>query len=58
MMETQNSVLGGVMNIRCIAARTIFGLLEKIAPLGAQGGRLSGCLLTAFGAWIMGRGPW
>jgi len=33
-------------------------LLEKIAPLGAQGGRLSGCLLTAFGVWMVVRGTW
>jgi predicted metal-binding membrane protein len=32
-----------------IAALTIFVLLEKIAPLGAQGGQLSGWLIIALG---------
>ncbi len=48
--------VGGVMNLWCIAALTIFVLLEKLAPFGAQGGRLSGGVLTAFGLWIMIRG--
>lgn len=43
--------VGGVMNLWCIAALTIFVLLEKIAPLGVQGGRLSGVLIFAAGAW-------
>jgi predicted metal-binding membrane protein len=42
---------GGVMNLWWIAAITIFVLLEKLAPLGGQGGRLSGVLVTLFGAW-------
>jgi predicted metal-binding membrane protein len=41
--------VGGVMNLWWIAALTIFVLLEKIAPYGAQGGRLSGLLLAALG---------
>jgi len=41
--------VGGVMNLWWIAALTIFVLLEKVAPLGAQGGRLSGILLVAMG---------
>jgi predicted metal-binding membrane protein len=41
--------VGGVMNIYVIAAITLFVLLEKTAPLGAQGGRLSGGLLMALG---------
>lgn len=41
--------VGGVMNLWWIAALTVFVLLEKIAPLGAQGGRLSGWLFMAFG---------
>lgn len=45
--------VGGVMNLWCIVALTIFVLLEKIAPLGAQGGRLSGVLLTALGLWVV-----
>ena len=44
--------VGGVMNIWCIAALTVFVLLEKIAPLGAQGGRLSGVLLLGLGGWM------
>ena len=43
--------VGGVMNLWCIAALTIFVLLEKLAPLGVQGGRLSGILIFAFGSW-------
>ena len=42
---------GGVMNLWCIGALTVFVLLEKLAPYGAQGGRLSGLLLLAFGLW-------
>lgn len=43
--------VGGVMNLLWIAAITVFVLLEKIAPAGAQGGRLSGALLIAAGLW-------
>jgi predicted metal-binding membrane protein len=45
--------VGGVMNLWCILALTVFVLLEKVAPRGAQGGRLSGVLLFATGIWIM-----
>jgi predicted metal-binding membrane protein len=45
---------GGVMNLWCIAALTVFVMLEKLAPYGAQGGRLSGFLLLAAGAWWLG----
>jgi predicted metal-binding membrane protein len=48
--------VGGVMNLWCIAALTIFVLLEKVAPLGVQGGRLSGVLLAALGLWSLLRG--
>lgn len=44
---------GGVMNLTWIAAITIFVLLEKLAPFGAQGGRLSGALLMLGGAWLL-----
>jgi predicted metal-binding membrane protein len=44
--------VGGVMNLWWIAALTIFVLLEKAAPLGAQGGRLSGVLLIGMGLWV------
>jgi len=43
--------VGGVMNLWWIAALTAFVLLEKLAPLGAQGGRLSGLLMAALGLW-------
>jgi len=42
---------GGIMNLWVIAALTLFVLLEKLAPRGAQGGRLSGVLLIALGLW-------
>jgi predicted metal-binding membrane protein len=41
--------VGGVMNLWWIGALTVFVLLEKLAPLGAQGGRLSGVLIVALG---------
>ena len=44
---------GGVMNLLWIAAITIFVLLEKLAPFGVQGGRLSGALLVAAGLWVL-----
>jgi predicted metal-binding membrane protein len=48
--------VGGVMNLWWIAALTIFVLLEKLAPLGVQGGRLSGVILLAMGLWTVIRG--
>jgi predicted metal-binding membrane protein len=48
--------VGGVMNLWWIAALTVFVLIEKIAPLGAQGGRLSGVLIFGFGVWTLVRG--
>ena len=39
------------VGLLAIAALTIFVLLEKVAPLGVQGGRLSGVLLFGYGAW-------
>jgi predicted metal-binding membrane protein len=47
--------VGGVMNLWWIAALTVFVLLEKLAPMGVQGGRLSGLLIVAFGVWTMMR---
>jgi predicted metal-binding membrane protein len=47
--------VGGVMNLWCIIALTIFVLLEKIAPRGVQGGRLSGVLIVAMGVWMVAR---
>ena len=45
--------VGGVMNLYCIAALTAFVLLEKLAPYGVQGGRLSGILLLLAGTAVM-----
>lgn len=47
--------VGGVMNLWWITGLTLFVLLEKIAPFGEQGGRISGALLCALGAWMMVR---
>jgi predicted metal-binding membrane protein len=44
------------MNLWWIAALTVFVLLEKVAPHGAQGGRLSGLLLAGMGLWSLARG--
>jgi predicted metal-binding membrane protein len=44
---------GGVMSLTWIAAITIFVLLEKLAPFGAQGGRLSGVLLLLAGCGVL-----
>jgi len=41
--------VGGVMNILWIAAITVFVLLEKVIPLGDQGGRIIGALMIAAG---------
>lgn len=43
--------VGGVMNLWWIGALTIFVLLEKVAPRGIQGGRLTGFILIAMGLW-------
>jgi predicted metal-binding membrane protein len=45
--------VGGVMNLWWIAALTIFVLLEKLAPRGVQGGRLSAVLIFAMGLWVL-----
>ena len=42
---------GGVMNLWVIGALTIFVLVEKLAPFGAQTGRITGVVLIALGAW-------
>ena len=44
---------GGVMSLAWIAAITVFVLLEKLAPYGAQGGRLSGALLALAGLALL-----
>ena len=45
--------VGGVMSLLWIAAITAFVLAEKLAPYGAQGGRLSGVALVAAGLWVL-----
>jgi predicted metal-binding membrane protein len=47
--------VGGVMNLWWIGALTFFVLLEKVAPLGARGGQLSGLLIIALGIWRLAR---
>ena len=47
--------VAGVMNLAAIAAIAVFVLLEKLMPLGAQGGRLSGLLLIACGVLLLAR---
>jgi predicted metal-binding membrane protein len=44
--------VGGVMNLLWIAAITVFVLVEKLAPVRAQAGRLSGALLIGAGLWF------
>ena len=48
--------VGGVMNLWWIAGLTIIVLLEKLAPLGGQGGRLLGLLIIAMGLWHLVQG--
>ena len=45
--------VGGVMSLLWIAAITAFVLLEKLAPYGVRGGRLSGFALVAAGLWVL-----
>jgi predicted metal-binding membrane protein len=44
--------VGGVMNLTVIAGLTIYLLLEKLMPRGAQTGTVSGVLLVAWGIWM------
>lgn len=44
---------GGVMSLLWIGAITAFVLLEKLAPYGVQGGRLSGIALVLSGLWVL-----
>ncbi|HXQ82119.1 MAG TPA: DUF2182 domain-containing protein [Opitutaceae bacterium] len=48
--------VGGVMNLWWIAGLTVFVLLEKLAPFGAQGGRFSGLPIIAVGVGFLLRG--
>lgn len=45
--------VGGVMNLLWIVAITAFVLVEKLAPMGAGGGRLSGLALLIAGGWVL-----
>jgi predicted metal-binding membrane protein len=45
--------VGGVMSLLWIGAITAFVLLEKLAPYGVQGGRLSGVALVIAGGWVL-----
>jgi len=49
--------VGGVMNLWWISLLTLFVLLEKLAPQGVQGGRVSGLLIIAAGLWRLAQGP-
>ena len=44
---------GGVMSLLWIGGITAFVLVEKLAPHGVQGGRLSGLALVLVGAWVL-----
>ena len=44
---------GGVMNLFWVAVLALFVLLEKVAPRGAQLGRLAGVALIVWGAWLL-----
>ena len=45
--------VGGVMSLLWIGGITAFVLLEKLAPYGVRGGRLSGLALVLVGAWVL-----
>jgi predicted metal-binding membrane protein len=44
---------GGVMNLVVILALTVWVILEKTAPFGAQGARIGGAVLVGVAAWIL-----
>ena len=44
---------GGVMNLLWIAAITLFVLVEKVAPFGVGGGRLSGIGMVGAGLFVL-----
>ena len=45
--------VGGVMNLLCVAAITIFVLIEKVMPRGRMIGRVGGILLGLAGVFIL-----
>jgi predicted metal-binding membrane protein len=44
---------GGVMNLAVILALTLWVIVEKTAPFGEQGARVSGALLIAAAGWML-----
>jgi predicted metal-binding membrane protein len=46
----------GVMNLFWVAVIALFVLIEKVAPRGAQVGRVAGVGLVAWGAWLVASG--
>jgi predicted metal-binding membrane protein len=46
---------GGVMNVLIIAGLTAFVAVEKLAPLGHHGARVSGALMVAAALWTLVR---
>jgi len=48
--------VGGVMNLWVIGALTVFVLIEKLAPVGALGARVTGTLLVIGGLWMLRSG--
>ena len=45
--------VGGVMNLLCVAAITVFVMLEKAAPFGREMGRAAACGLVAAGVLMI-----
>jgi len=45
--------VGGVMNLLCVAAITVFVMLEKAAPFGREMGRAAAWGLVAVGGVMM-----
>ena len=45
--------VGGVMNLLCVAAITVFVLAEKVLPWGRLIGRFGSLLLGLAGAWLL-----
>jgi predicted metal-binding membrane protein len=45
--------VGGVMNLLWILIITLFVLLEKVLPLGSQGGKITGVLMVIIGTVML-----
>jgi predicted metal-binding membrane protein len=48
--------VAGVMNLLWVAVIALFVLVEKVAPRGAQLGRVAGGVLFVWGGWLLTRG--